>query len=84
VVFFLPEDFRHFWPGFKLGAMNSRAASFRSKVREENPKSSRSVSIDEKSYPDWQAKLNRGLAQLDANEGVELESFLATEKKCER
>jgi hypothetical protein len=51
------------------------------KSEEEKPKLSRSISIDEKSYPDWRAKLNRGLAQLDANEGVELETFLATEKK---
>jgi prevent-host-death family protein len=34
--------------------------------------------IDEKMYPDWRAKLSRG---LDAGEGVELEGFLKDRKK---
>jgi prevent-host-death family protein len=39
------------------------------------------IPIDEKSYPDWRAKLSRGLKQLDAGEGVELESLLKKQKK---
>ena len=39
------------------------------------------IPIDEKSYPDWRAKLSRGLKQLDTGEGVELESFLKKQKK---
>ncbi len=39
------------------------------------------IPIDEKSYPDWRAKLSRGLKRLDAGQGVELESFLKKQKK---
>jgi prevent-host-death family protein len=39
------------------------------------------IPIDEKSYPDWRARLSRGLKQLDAGDSVELESFLKKQKK---
>jgi prevent-host-death family protein len=42
------------------------------------------IPIDEKSYPDWRAKLARGLKQLNAGQGVELETFLKKEKKRRR
>jgi prevent-host-death family protein len=39
------------------------------------------IPVDEKMYPGWRAKLSRGLKQLDAGEGVELQGFLKDRKK---
>lgn len=50
-------------------------------VSKTNEKFSESISCDEKSYLDWREKLTRGLKQLDAGEGVELEVFLKQNKE---
>jgi hypothetical protein len=36
---------------------------------------------DEMSYPDWQEKLERGLRELEAGEGIELEEYLKRSRK---
>ena len=42
------------------------------------------IALDEMSYPDWRAKLRRAAKQLDAGEGIELETLLKEEKKRKR
>lgn len=42
------------------------------------------IALDEMSYPDWRAKLRRATKQLDAGEGIELETLLKEEKKRKR
>jgi hypothetical protein len=42
------------------------------------------IALDEMSYPDWRAKLRRAKRQLDAGEGIELETLLKEEKKLKR
>jgi hypothetical protein len=39
---------------------------------------------DEMSYPDWRAKLRRAKKQLDAGEGIDLETLLREEKQRKR
>jgi hypothetical protein len=50
----------------------------------ENGRVCRSIIAAEKSRHDWRAKLSRGLAQLDAGEGVELESFLKKQNRLKK
>jgi prevent-host-death family protein len=42
------------------------------------------IALDEMSYSNWRAKLRRAKKQLDAGEGVELETLLKEEKKRKR
>jgi prevent-host-death family protein len=42
------------------------------------------IALDELSYPEWRAKLHRATKQLDAGEGIELETLLREEKKRKR
>ncbi len=42
------------------------------------------VTLDEMSYPDWEAKLRRAAKELDAGGGIELETFLRKGKKRKR
>ncbi len=42
------------------------------------------VTIDEKSYPGWQARLRRMIKESKAEEGIELEAFLKKQKKRRR
>lgn len=42
------------------------------------------ITLDETSYPDWQAKLRRALQESKAGLGIELEELLAKEKKRKR
>ena len=42
------------------------------------------VTLDEMSYPDWEAKLRRAAKELDAGGGIELETFLKKKRKRKR
>jgi len=42
------------------------------------------IALDEVSDLDWRAKLRRAAKQLDAGEGIELETLLKEEKKRKR
>jgi antitoxin YefM len=42
------------------------------------------ITLDEMSYADWQEKLRRGIRELDEGKGIELEKFLAQEKRRKR
>lgn len=42
------------------------------------------VTLDEQSYPDWQARLRRAEREGKARKGMELEAFLRKEKKRRR
>jgi prevent-host-death family protein len=42
------------------------------------------VTLDEMSYPDWEAKLRRASKELDAGGGIELETFLKKKSKRKR
>jgi prevent-host-death family protein len=42
------------------------------------------ITLDEMSYPGWQAKLHRALKELDAGGGIELETFTKKTKKVKR
>jgi hypothetical protein len=39
---------------------------------------------DEMSYPDWREKLERGLSELNAGKGIELETYLKQSRKNRR
>jgi hypothetical protein len=39
---------------------------------------------DEMSYPDWREKLERGLRELEAGKGIELDAYLKQSKKTRR
>jgi len=39
------------------------------------------ITLDEMTYPDWQAKLRRAIQQLDAGQGIDLETVLKKGKK---
>lgn len=42
------------------------------------------VTLDEKSFPGWQARLRRMIKESKAEEGIELEAFLKKQKKRRR
>jgi prevent-host-death family protein len=42
------------------------------------------IALDEMSYLDWRVKLSRATKQLDAGEGIELETLVKEEKKRKR
>jgi antitoxin YefM len=42
------------------------------------------ITLDEMTYPDWQAKVQRALAESKAGKGIELDEFLKREKKRKR
>ena len=42
------------------------------------------ITLDEMSYPDWQVKLRRALAESKAGAGIELEELLRREKRRKR
>jgi prevent-host-death family protein len=42
------------------------------------------VTLDERSYPDWQARLRRMVKESKAGEGIELETFVKKQKKRHR
>jgi prevent-host-death family protein len=42
------------------------------------------IALDEMSYLDWRVKLRRATKQLDAGEGIELETLVKEEKKRKR
>ncbi len=42
------------------------------------------VTLDEQSYPDWEARLRRAERETKAGKGIELETFLRREKKRRR
>jgi prevent-host-death family protein len=42
------------------------------------------ITLDEMTYPDWKAKLQRALRESKEGKGIELEAFLRKEKKRKR
>ena len=42
------------------------------------------ITLEEMSYPDWQAKVRRGIQELDAGKGIELDKFRTKEKRHKR
>lgn len=42
------------------------------------------ITLDEMSYPDWQARLRRAIEESEAGAGVEFGEFLRREKKRKR
>jgi len=42
------------------------------------------ITRDEMAYPDWEARLEKGIRDLDEGKGIELEAFLKKIKKRKR
>lgn len=45
---------------------------------------SHQITVDETAQTDWQARLQKGLRELDEGKGIELEAFLSRNRKRKR